>query len=181
MSVEYPQSTSTFKISLSREPEPNSSTLPTARLVTPRRWDIALKARYFRHLRHGGDEEAERLYVWHIEQRSGHRMQQGLPTDLWKRSIDDYVSSSRILFASMAKDGFDPRFPVPVDPIERILGGAHRVACAIALDIKTVPVSHQPQYVWAPHWGEQWFRDHGMRLPEIERLRQDVDALMTMR
>ena len=140
-------------------------------LVTPRRFDLAVKVRYFESLLHGGDPDALRLYRWHIAERSGHRMSMGVPTDRWKKSLDDYVSAAEALLASMVAKGFDSAFAVPVDPNGELLDGSHRVACALALQIKSIVVRHEDRLAWAPPWGEQWFMDHGIGAEDLERLR----------
>ncbi len=100
-------------------------------------------------------------------------MRAQLTTDVWKTSLEDYLSSAQALYQSMVAKGFDPAFPVPVDPNGELLGGAHRVACALALKIESIVVEHQERLVWAPAWGEQWFIQHGMSGEDLERLRQD--------
>lgn len=141
-------------------------------LLTPRRYDLAVKYRFFRQLRHGGDPDAWRVYLWHIEKRSGARMRAGLATDKWKTHPGDYVSSSMELLQSMAVDGFDPAYAIPLDPNGELLGGAHRVACALALD-KAVIVEHLPQAAWAPAWGRPWFVRNGMDGMDLMRLDKD--------
>lgn len=104
-------------------------------------------------------------------------MAAGVPTDVWKVTLEDYISAAGALCASMALRGFLPQGAVPVDPDGELLGGAHRVACALALGIEEIPVERKQNRVWAPPWGEQWFRDHGMPVEDLERLRQDWEAL----
>lgn len=98
-------------------------------------------------------------------------------TDGWKTSLDDYLSAAEALFASMVAQGFDPAHPIPVDPDGELLGGAHRLACALALELDQVPVTHEPSKAWAPPWGEAWFRDNGMGIEELERVKRDWEAL----
>lgn len=125
--------------------------------------DLAVKWRFFRHLLGGKDANAERIYRWHIEQRSGPRMQLGLPTDQWKKTTADYVKGARDLLRSMEQYGFMPlRGSIPVDPDGELLGGAHRVACAMALGIPLVSINRLGSHVWAPPWCREWFIEHGM-------------------
>jgi hypothetical protein len=151
--------------------------IETKTLVTPRRLDLAVKWRLFRHLSRGGDEDAVRIYTWHIDMRSGPRMKAGLATDRWKRSHDDYRTAAIALSSSMACRGFVPGFAVPIDQNGELLDGSHRVACALALGIKQIPVAPQERYVWAPAWGEAWFVENGMAAEDLERLRRDYAAL----
>jgi hypothetical protein len=136
-----------------------------------------VKWRLFRHLLHGGDEDAVRVYRWHIEKRSGLRIKAGLPTDGWKRSLDDYLQSASALAGCMRRQGFFRGGAIPVDPDGELLGGAHRLACALALGIAEVPVTRDQRRVWAPAWGEAWFRDNEMAVEDIVRLRRDWLAL----
>ena len=139
--------------------------------------DLALKWRLFRSLHGGSDSGAERIYRWHIEKRSGQRMQAGLPTDQWKRELDDYVNASKQLYASMMRSGFNPAYPVPIDPCGELLDGSHRVACAFAIGIEDIPVEHKPQFVWAPDWGLDWFIKNNMDEDDLARLKADWEAM----
>lgn len=149
----------------------------TRSLVTARRYDLAVKWRLFHHLMSGGDERAETIYRWHIWIRSGSRMAAGVATDVYKITPDDYVTAARDLLASMTAKGFLPAGAVPVDPHGELLGGAHRVACALALGIDTSPVISSDRYAWAPPWGEEWFVAAGMPDDDLERLRRDMNEL----
>lgn len=121
---------------------------------------MAVKWRFFSHLRAGGDEDAVRVYCEHIEKRSGHRMQQGLATDVWKLVTEDYVRAAKALFESMVLQGFNANYPIPLDIEGRLLNGSHRLACALALELPEVPIETGPYMAWAPPWGEAWFKEH---------------------
>jgi hypothetical protein len=166
--------------------------LPPAKLISPRRWDIAVKWRYFRHLTLSepilaGSEElgphplcdpdSERLYRWHIQARNGARMAAGLKTDKWKRTVDHYVSSAKALHNAMVHEGFRAEFAIPIDLEGELLGGAHRLACALALGMETVPVQMHQRFAWAPAWGEDDFRNAGMQPADLDRLREDFEAM----
>ena len=99
-------------------------------------------------------------------------MQIGLPTDQWKRSVDDYVIAAASLFASMQTNGFNITEPIPIDPVGELLGGAHRLACAQALDV-TVHAQMWNYTAWAPAWDYTWFADNGMTGPDLIRLLAD--------
>lgn len=139
--------------------------------------DLAVKARYFRHLIGGHDPDSERVYRWHILKRSGPRMTAGLRTDQWKRTVEHYVISAKALFAAMAHEGFSPEYPIPVDPNGELLGGAHRLACAIALNLVGVTVQRPGGYVWAPAWDHAWFVTNGMSKTDLDRTVQDFDEI----
>ena len=97
--------------------------------------------------------------------------------DANKASDTQYVPAAEALLVSMATHGFDPAFAVPVDPHGELLGGAHRLACALALGVSDIPVERRAQHVWAPPWGEQWFVSNGMAGEELERVGRDWEAL----
>ena len=158
-------------------PVPACLRLHPASLVTPRRLDLAVKWRFFAHLRHGGDEDAERVYRWHIGERSGHRMQAGIPTDKWKQSTDDYVTSARTLLASMQDMGFLASGAVPVDPNGELLDGSHRVACALAIGVPQISVMRLTRKAWAPPWDLAWFATHGMTRADLVRVLADFDLM----
>ncbi len=100
-------------------------------------------------------------------------MQAGLATDRWKRTPEDYLNAAKGLFGSMSRNGFMPVCAVPIDPDGEILGGAHRVACALALELKAVPVEWKDNFVWAPPWGIGWFEEKGMWGADLKRLESD--------
>lgn len=133
----------------------------TSSLISPRRLDIAVKFRFFRHLQNS-DPGAEALYAFHIVARSGARMQAGVATDVWKRGVVDYVFAAKELYRSMRLFGFDPDHAIPIDPDGELFNGSHRVACALALGIEEIPVVKMPGRVWAPAWDAEWFRAHGL-------------------
>jgi hypothetical protein len=105
-------------------------------------------------------EPAQRDYVNHIWARCGARMTLGLPTDGNKFSLFDYIAYAIDLYESMKARGFDPSHPIPVDEEGDILGGAHRIACALALG-KNVIVARSKNRAWAPEWGTHWFLREG--------------------
>ena len=160
-----------------REHVSSLSILRAVSLITPRRLDLAVKHRYFLHLTGGNDPESEVLYAWHIGHRSGERMEAGVATDKWKTSVDDYLAAASQLHISMQESGFSAKHPIPVDPNGEILDGSHRLACALALGIKGVPVIHTGQLVWAPIWGCDWFICEGMSLEDVGRLEQDLEMM----
>lgn len=94
-----------------------------------------------------------------------------------KSSTDQYVSDCESLLVSMQQKGFSRDYPIPVDPNTELLGGAHRLACALALEIGTVLVQPYSRFVWAPAWDCEWFRKQGMSPPELERLVADWTQL----
>ena len=104
-------------------------------------------------------------------------MQAGLATDQWKRTEDDYVNSATDLLHSMQQFGFLQSEPIPIDINGELFGGAHRLACAIALQIKLVPVVTIQHAVWAPPWNEAWFVEHGIAPSDLKQIRDDFELL----
>lgn len=133
------------------------------------RLDIAVKARFFRHLDRDNDPDAERLYRWHIEARNG-----GVEKGSWKRSVDDFVTAARDLLASMKGLGFDPTCPVVIANGGGLVEGAHRLSCAVVLDVPVwVRVAKGP----APTWGREWFVRHGLGEQEVGAVESLWDEL----
>jgi hypothetical protein len=137
-----------------------------------------VKYRYFRYLLGGDDPDAERIYRWHIAKRSGARMRAGMPTDMWKLSLNNYIGAAKTLLSSMQADGYLIEHRIPIDYYYELLGGSHRMACASALGLSNVPVLMHEQRVWAPPWDVSWFEKNGMEMSEIDRL---VDTWEAMR
>jgi hypothetical protein len=137
-----------------------------------------VKWRFFRHLLgYTRDDRAEKVYRWHIRERSGARLDLGIQTDKWKRDLDDYVLAASDLAASMKVFGFLPDGAIPVDADGELLGGAHRVACAIAVGMPHVTVTKIPRKVWAPPWHREWFVEHGMAQDDLRRLDDDWELM----
>lgn len=136
-----------------------------------------MKHRFFVSLLRGGDADAERLYRWHIATRKDANAKWGIGMD-GKSGTDEYVTDCRNLVVSMSY-GFAPQYPIPIDPNGELLGGAHRLACALALGIATVPIAPQTRLAWAPAWDEAWFRAHGITGSDLERLRRDWESLQS--
>lgn len=101
-------------------------------------------------------------------------MQAGVMTDVWKQDIADYERAAEALFHSMQCAGFDPSCAVPVDVDGELFNGSHRVACALALDIANISVDQRQGIVWAPEWGERWFREAGASESLIEELKSEL-------
>lgn len=104
-------------------------------------------------------------------------MRMGLPTDKWKTSLEAYCEAAVALCTSMGKTGFSPEHPVPVDPEGELLDGSHRVACAIALGIKDIPVVYPQRHVWAPPWDEDWFIAKGLIGQDLIKLKEDFRTM----
>ena len=94
-----------------------------------------------------------------------------------KSGVDEYLAKCGELVISMDAYGFKPEHAVPIDPDGELLGGAHRVACALALGLAEIPVTRHSHHASAPAWGRAWFVDNGMGAEDLERLCADYAAL----
>src|SRR3990167_6710831 len=142
--------------------------LPPRELLRPRRLDLIVKWRLFSNIT---DPETINVYLWHIARRRASGF-----VDSTKNGLEVFMPQARNLLASMAMDGYDPAYPVPVDSNNDILGGAHRTACALALGINVL-IDRRDTAAWAPAWDAAWFRQHGMPEGELEGLIADYERL----
>lgn len=164
-----------LKSTLAETPTPDGKSLfvlPPKSLLTPRRMDLAVKWRFFRHLHGGSDPDAVKVYLWHINERIGPRMRAGLATDVYKKDLGDYLTAAQELYESMYEGGFLVSGAIPLDRNRDLLGGAHRLACAIALGINVSVVQHDRE-VWAPPWNRGWFVEKGLSWKSLQRLDDD--------
>ena len=138
--------------------------------------DVAVKWRYFNHLFNGDDPDSERVYLWHIERRRQFNAMFKLGMDPGKETPDDYINSCRSLADSMRGNGYDKAHPIPVSPDREILGGAHRLACALALgcDVWADVTDKQPT---APTWGFRWFWMAEMPKQDRARMLSDWEKM----
>lgn len=140
--------------------------------------DLAVKWRYFRHLHGGNDPDAERVYLWHIEARRQANAKQNIGMDQGKFNPDDYLQAAEQLFHSMYENGFDREHAIPVDPDGELLGGAHRLACALVLD-EDVWIEHHQNKVWAPSWGAMWFYQNNCPPDDIKVILHDYADILS--
>src|SRR3990167_6637352 len=151
-----------------KKPEETCFALPPRELLRPRRLDLILKWRLFSNIT---DPETINVYLWHIARRRASGF-----VDSTKHGLEVFMPQACRLLASMAEDGFDPVYPIPVDANNDILGGAHRTACALALGINVL-IGRRDTAAWAPAWDAAWFRQHGMPEGEVEKLIADYERL----
>ena len=112
----------------------------------------------------GNDEDSERIYRWHIEQRTG-----GREARSWKRSIEDYITACKALLESMLEIGFNPDYPLVYRENGTLREGAHRLACSLLLnlDVYYIVMDVEGKTIW----GEKWFMRHGMSLEDLQRIK----------
>ena len=178
MNAEYPSSKLTLRARLLTEHERLYSLLPARSLVTRRRYDLAVKWRFFRHHLHGGDPAAERVYRWHITTRIESNRRAGFGMDVGKpQDASVYVEEAHKLAASMLRYGFLTACAIPLDCNGELLNGSHRTACNMAMGLETIPVVMCDRRVKAPAWGEAWFIAHGCPAEDLDRIRRDWQSL----
>jgi len=147
-------------------------------LLTPDRIDYIVKHRFFRHLMADGSagSEAEALYRWHIEKRTGGREPRS-----HKTSIQHYVDGCRDLMRSIEFHGFLKPCNVKIGTNGRIVGtGAHRIAACLAFGVN-IAIQRVNRPATAPLWGADWFRHHGADEKTIEQLQETLWELSRMK
>jgi hypothetical protein len=118
------------------------------------------------------------LYVFHIEKRKELNARVGYGTDRLKPLIYQYLYNSRDLVNSMKK-GFLDEFAIPVDRNGELLDGAHRISCALALGIETVPVESKNTDAFAPDWGYRWFLEAGLSPDYVSVMRKEWETFIS--
>ncbi len=147
-------------------------------LLHPERLDIAAKAFYANTLlgrpTHCSLVDAELCYLKHIQFRTGGQE----PGDaLRKGSLESFKLQFIELIDAMRRDGFREEFAIPVaKKTGLILNGAHRLAAALCLGIKRVPVVYNTELEGLT-WNTRWFMMQGFTPLEIDALTRTWVAL----
>lgn len=140
-------------------------------LLHPERLDIAVKAMYANSIlgkpTHNSLISAEENYLNHILFRTGGRE----PGDENRKgSLDQFQQQFIELIDSMQTNGFDANHPIPVARRTGIiLNGAHRLAAALCLGIKNVPIILQDD-VDGLTWNCNWFVMNGFSPTAIDEI-----------
>lgn len=128
------------------------------------RLDVYLKKLYFDFLqdKHRGAlgrkiQENYKLHIFHRTRGVEPKDYQG--QDINKNSITDYRTSCSVMLQDMRKNGYNPKFPIPLNYKGELLNGAHRLACAKSLGLE--PFFLRVENVLAPVWDEKWFLING--------------------
>jgi len=145
-------------------PEKKSALLSLDRL------DIAIKARFIRHLLHGDDGKSEKNYRLHVLQRTN-----GVEPRSEKRTVDDYIAELRKLISSMQSVGFDAKYPIRIDCHDYLRRGAHRLACGLVLDIPMFWAVSRPARRFRP-WGREQLLKAGISRHDVERAENEIQA-----
>ncbi len=127
-----------------------------------------MKVLYFRQLPDTGP--ADGLYDRHIEQRTG-----GVEKRSWKLNLNDYNLAAEDLWQSM-RHGFNAAHPVIVGNNLNLMGGAHRIACAIALDCNVHVITKDKPGNAAP-WDEAFMLGRGMSAADMSVILAEQERL----
>ena len=131
---------------------------------------MIVKWRYFRHLLKRNDPDSERVYRWHIKKRT-----RGNEPRSWKSNIDDYITVCKKLLKGMRRDGYNTEFPLRYGRNGKLMEGAHRLACSLALDIEPLCVIVGTE--GNTRWDQDWFIDHGIGKKDLEQIKADLKHL----
>lgn len=137
------------------------------------RLDLVIKWRFFKSIQNNNDRDAEAIYCRHILARTNGREPGGS-----KLTIDDYVKAAHSLYCSMESDGFDGRFPVIIGSNGRLRDGAHRIACALALDVEYVQAKNDRRPGLATEWGRYFLKSCNFTELEVRRVESDLARLL---
>lgn len=108
---------------------------------------------------------AQKLYRKHIALYNGG--QEDHKSTLW-----DFETDFQDLIYSCLKKWFDTHFPIPVNPDGELLGGAHRLACCLALDLTPTFIIQD----WNPIiWWEDWFIKHSFNELSLIHILQEFN------
>jgi hypothetical protein len=85
------------------------------------------------------------------------------------------VAAFARLFERIAQDGFAPHCPIDVAQDASILDGAHRLACAMVLDMPSIPlrIVRMPWRFYAVT--STWFAKNGFSADDLARLEQEAE------
>lgn len=140
-------------------------------LLHPDRLDIAAKALYAnvilgRQTQHSG-VDAEHCYLKHIMYRTGGKE----PGDEQrKHSLHSFQQQFIELIQSMRQHGFLEEYAIPVSKkTGLILNGAHRLAAALILGLRRVPVIYNTELDGLT-WNAHWFITQGFTPKEVDEL-----------
>jgi len=118
----------------------------------------------------GNDADSERIYRWHIENRTG-----GREARSWKHSIEDYITACKTLLENMLEVGFNSEFPLVYRKNGTLREGAHRLACSLllGLDVYYIVMDIEGKTIW----DERWFMRHGMDREDLQRIKVTWERL----
>lgn len=138
---------------------------------TPDRLDLIVKYLQAKnYLSSIYNKDVEDLYIRHIIMRTGGiEPEDCLTHKTDKTSVMDYLNSFKNLILDMKQNGFNPKYPIPVDKHKKMLNGAHRIAAALALNIKEIPTEEVQGVSFCP-WDFNWFQENGFSVEDKQRI-----------
>lgn len=140
----------------------NNKTVDTKSLVSMERLDIGLKILYIDEYVNSRGDKYKNLYKQHIEHRTAYLEDN-------KSIAEDFFISFNSLIDSIRNNGFDEYYPITVSSVNGInLTGAHRLACALYLNIEKVPIIIESTKGLV--WGRSWFEKYHFPQCVIEEL-----------
>ncbi|MGB3610963.1 MAG: hypothetical protein WA987_11360 [Cellvibrio sp.] len=113
-------------------------------LLTPNRFDVAIKLSYLRH-KNIAPKFSRKIYCDHLMAFGGGKINE--PEKPEKNSLNKFLSEFQITVGSIEKEGFNTRQSIiPLARDGSILNGAHRVASAIYLGrtVKAIKLDADP-------------------------------------
>ena len=75
----------------------------------------------------------------------------------------------------MRKTGYNTEFPLRYGRNGKLMEGAHRLACSLALDIEPTCVILATD--GNTTWDEDWFIDHGIGKADLQQIKADLKHL----
>ncbi|MDR1145399.1 MAG: hypothetical protein LBK71_04610 [Verrucomicrobiales bacterium] len=144
--------------------------ISTEKLFTFRRLDLVVKYLYASGVLRGCVSPAiSSLYARHILMRTTGIEPVSKYGNTVKQGVQDYYDAIPKLLASLTKNGFDEKNPVPIAAQNGLpLNGAHRIACARALR-QDIYVEYQ-QDLAGYSWDFNWFLEKGFSTEDQMRI-----------
>lgn len=140
-------------------------------LLHPGRMDVIVKILYARQLLNypnlNSTIDSKDLYLRHIYFRTGGKE----PGDEGRKgNLNSFIDHFEQLIHSMQVNQFQEEFAIPVSRrTGLILNGAHRLAAAIALGLKQIPIVVRDDSEGIT-WGDDWFIQQGIYPHELDEL-----------
>lgn len=132
------------------------------KLITRNRFDLLIKLAYL-DLKDSNKKYAQKIYDSHILAFGDGRYIE--PEKPYKKDLKSFLSEFQNIYESMKVDGFDcEKSLIPLARDGSILNGAHRLACAIKLnlEVKCIRLDLPPS-----NYGYEFLEERGVGWPTI--------------
>lgn len=95
----------------------------------------------------------------------------------WKKEFEDLIKS-------FEKNGYIKDYPVELSKDFRVFNGSHRLCCALAFNIKKIPVKFTDEYIdriWYDY-SKDWFKANGLSNVEkhIDKKYQELSPKLSL-